>query len=347
MTNPVIQFAQSADGNRVAFHVLGTGPAIAMVFPYHVNHLTLNWRVPLHRGAMQFLARHFTVINLDLPGAGLSGGFQGQVTLASLSEAIDAVREAADVPSLGLVGMGAGGLIACHYAGSHHERVTRLVLIASGESEVNRQLLHLRQDAPEVEAEVRGGLLGGVGDKRNALPLADVARAALDRFRLAEWERLLQQEDLLAVADSVSQPALYFHASADHLVPLSAAGALVDRLGNAILRIVSAKSGMNVWRSRTAVEEIVQFLGAGFDSRPGHPPRRSPRAGSPAGLSGREIEVIRLLGVGRSNQQIADELFISLHTVSFHLRNIFAKTGSSNRTEAAAFAFQAGIVSKE
>ena len=36
-----------------------------MLFPYHVNHLTLNWRVPLHRGAMQFLARHFAVINLD------------------------------------------------------------------------------------------------------------------------------------------------------------------------------------------------------------------------------------------------------------------------------------------
>jgi len=54
-----------------------------MLFPYHVNHLTLNWRVPLHRGAMQFLARHFAVINLDFPGAGLSRPLDGDLSLAS------------------------------------------------------------------------------------------------------------------------------------------------------------------------------------------------------------------------------------------------------------------------
>ena len=53
------------DGGRIAFHVLGTGPGIAMLYPYHVNHIALNWRVPLHRAATNFLGRHLTVINLD------------------------------------------------------------------------------------------------------------------------------------------------------------------------------------------------------------------------------------------------------------------------------------------
>jgi hypothetical protein len=69
---PPVRGTAMADGGRAAFHVLGRGPAVAMLFPYHVNHLTLNWRVPLHRGAIEFLARHFTIINLDFRGAGLS-----------------------------------------------------------------------------------------------------------------------------------------------------------------------------------------------------------------------------------------------------------------------------------
>ncbi len=54
----------------------------------------------------------------------------------------------------------------------------------------------------------------------------------------------------------------------------------------------------------------------------------------PAGLSEREAEVLRLIASGKSNQQIADELVISVNTVIRHVSNIFAKTGAANRTEA-------------
>jgi pimeloyl-ACP methyl ester carboxylesterase len=55
------------------------------------------------------------------------------------------------------------------------------------------------------------------------------------------------------------------------------------------------------------------------------------------------VEVLRLIALGRSNQQIAAELVISLNTVLRHVSNIFVKTGSSNRTEAAAYAHRHGI----
>jgi NarL family two-component system response regulator LiaR len=73
---------------------------------------------------------------------------------------------------------------------------------------------------------------------------------------------------------------------------------------------------------------------------------RRARVVHPSGLSEREVEVLRLLAAGKSNQHIADELFISLNTVSHHLRNIFAKTGTVNRTEAASFAHQHGLTSE-
>lgn len=58
----------------------------------------------------------------------------------------------------------------------------------------------------------------------------------------------------------------------------------------------------------------------------------------PDRLSEREVEVLRLLALGKSNQELADSLFISLNTVARHVSNIFAKTGVANRTEAASYA---------
>jgi DNA-binding CsgD family transcriptional regulator len=61
-------------------------------------------------------------------------------------------------------------------------------------------------------------------------------------------------------------------------------------------------------------------------------------------LSPREVDVLRLIAAGKSNQEIADTLCISLNTVATHGRNSLAKTGSTNRTEAAAYAMRCGIL---
>ena len=62
--------------------------------------------------------------------------------------------------------------------------------------------------------------------------------------------------------------------------------------------------------------------------------------GRPDGLTARELEVLRLVAAGRSNPQIAAELFLSEKTVARHLSNIFGKTNVKSRTEAAAYAYQ-------
>ncbi|MDA1280758.1 MAG: LuxR C-terminal-related transcriptional regulator [Chloroflexi bacterium] len=58
----------------------------------------------------------------------------------------------------------------------------------------------------------------------------------------------------------------------------------------------------------------------------------------PAGLTRREVEVLRLLAAGRSNREIGDELVITHNTVITHVRHILEKTDSANRSEAGAFA---------
>lgn len=60
----------------------------------------------------------------------------------------------------------------------------------------------------------------------------------------------------------------------------------------------------------------------------------------PAGLTAREVEVLRLVAAGRTNRDIAEQLFISEKTVARHLTNLFTKIDAQSRTQAAAWAFR-------
>ena len=64
----------------------------------------------------------------------------------------------------------------------------------------------------------------------------------------------------------------------------------------------------------------------------------------PGGLTDREIDVLRLVAAGASNHQVATRLCLSEKTVARHLSNIFTKLDVGSRTEAAAFAFEHGLM---
>lgn len=61
-------------------------------------------------------------------------------------------------------------------------------------------------------------------------------------------------------------------------------------------------------------------------------------------LTEREMEVLLLVAQGKTNQDIADELFIALKTVKTHVSNILAKLDVQDRTQAVVYAFQNGLV---
>jgi NarL family two-component system response regulator LiaR len=64
-------------------------------------------------------------------------------------------------------------------------------------------------------------------------------------------------------------------------------------------------------------------------------------------LTGRELEVLKLIAKGSSNENIAGQLVISVGTVKGHVSNILSKLHLVDRTQAAAYAWQAGIVRRE
>lgn len=70
----------------------------------------------------------------------------------------------------------------------------------------------------------------------------------------------------------------------------------------------------------------------------------TPTTEAPAGLTGRELEVLALVAAGKANREIAAELVISEHTVRRHLQNIFTKADLTSRAAATAYAYEHGLV---
>ncbi|WP_246631481.1 helix-turn-helix transcriptional regulator [Pseudonocardia nigra] len=82
-------------------------------------------------------------------------------------------------------------------------------------------------------------------------------------------------------------------------------------------------------------------MGEQVDRRLG---RLAARSLDPAGLTRREREVLRLLAGGRTNRQIAQELFLSTRTVDMHVRNLLGKLGCSSRVVGARRAAELGLI---
>ena len=88
---------------------------------------------------------------------------------------------------------------------------------------------------------------------------------------------------------------------------------------------------------RVGMPALLDHIGGLRSKRPRTPPL-------PDGLTPREVEVLVLVSRGRSNREVASALSISEHTAANHVKSILRKTRCANRTEAASYAHERGLV---
>jgi len=138
----------------------------------------------------------------------------------------------------------------------------------------------------------------------------------------AAWERAAQPYRVAVAMMRAADAAMTAGDRDAAAQRLRRAAELADQLG---ARPLAEEIGLFGRNARLA-------LGAGRDDT-----IPAPR---PLGLTARESEVLRLVAAGRSNPEIAAELFISAKTASVHVSNILAKLGVSSRGEAAAAAYR-------
>jgi HD-GYP domain-containing protein (c-di-GMP phosphodiesterase class II) len=219
-----------------------------------------------------------------------------------------------------------------------------------------------------AEADVRvlrrAGLVHGLGrlgvsnailDKRGPLGASEWERVRLQPYLT---DRMLRQSDALA---PVARIAVQHRERLDGSgYPRGLCGAGISREA----RILAAADAYHAMREprphrreRSAVEAAAELRAdvragrhdaAAVEAVLGAAGHRVPRRREgPAGLTPREVEVLRLLARGLSNEEIAERLVISPKTVANHAEHIYAKIDASTRAAAGLFAMQHGLLPEE
>jgi DNA-binding NarL/FixJ family response regulator len=106
-----------------------------------------------------------------------------------------------------------------------------------------------------------------------------------------------------------------------------------DEIAAAIARVAAGEAMLDPGVQRRLLDRL-------DDSTP----TAVPTAPRPAGLTEREMEVLRLIASGLSNAEIAARLVVTEATVKTHVNRLFAKTGVRDRAQAVAYAYRAGLV---
>jgi LuxR family maltose regulon positive regulatory protein len=157
---------------------------------------------------------------------------------------------------------------------------------------------------------------------------------ALLAMVLSKMGEHLPAKDALILALSLAEPEGYQRIFLDEGEPMAA---LLENIENGDWRLEIGNS-----RMRNYVAKLLDDFSFPNPKPPTiHP---SPISNLQSPLSERELEVLRLIATGRSNQEIAGELVISLNTVKTHVKSILARLEVSNRTEAAARARELKII---
>jgi pimeloyl-ACP methyl ester carboxylesterase/DNA-binding CsgD family transcriptional regulator len=330
MEPPPVQYFTTRDGVSIAYSVSGAGRPLVIVGPV-LGGMAHLWR--FFPGWMEQLCARFLVMQHDLHGHGMSDrGLPDDYALGSDEKVIDALTDHLRFDRVILLGLSGVGHAAVRYAVARPDRVDALILLNT-QATLGMQSLFRDVAAENWDFFLRSMVPQTLGP--------EAARLWFESFREstnhADWLTRINvaaQSNIEAKLSLVSVPTLVLHSRELTVGSAEAVRKLASLVPGARLVTISGDGVMG--DAAEGIQAIERFLAEAAPTDA----RQDTYGG---GLSIREIEVLRLLSAGKSNQDIADELVISLNTVRRHVSNIFDKTGVANRAEAATYAARNGI----
>lgn len=345
---PTLNYARTRDGLTIAYTVVGRGPPLVWVSPVPMSNVIGMWRVPALRDAYEMLARRVRLIQYDGRGTGSS---QRDVDLDRLGlepmlDDLDAVVGNAGLERFALLGFYSSVAHALAYAARNPRRVTHLVLFGGSLRTLDamapaetQALVSLIERDWDLFAETAAHAWMGWAATDSGRPAAEAFRAAATPAVARATLEAARASDVSAEVANVVAPALVLHRQGAHQIPVEVSRRLADALPGGRLVVLDGDApALFLDDPEGDVALVADFV---TDAAPSPRDRPSPRR--PDTLTPRELDVLRLLGAGESNAEIAHRLGISIHTVERHAANLYRKIGARGRADAAAYAVRRGI----
>jgi len=342
---PRVQYVRTADGVSIAFWTLGDGPPFVYLSGGPWSHVELR-QVPECRRWYERLARIRTLVRYDMRGTGLSDRSVAGFSLDALVQDVEAVADRLGLERFALFGAADAGPVAVAYAARHPERVSRLILWCtmarwadSTRHSGDWQMLAELRD-PEWKLMADWCALGALGWSAGEIgrSSAEHLRASVTPEAMQAAQAAIMQFDVTDLLPQVQAPALVLYRRDIAWLPIETATELASRLPDARLTVLDGDSTAPYLGDTEAITSAIdEFL---CDSTA----RSLPADLHPDGLTARETEVLRLIAGGRTNDEIAAALVLSVRTVEQHIRNIYRKIHARGRADATAYTLTRGLL---
>jgi pimeloyl-ACP methyl ester carboxylesterase/DNA-binding CsgD family transcriptional regulator len=342
-----VRFCRGQDGARLAYAVHGSGPPLVVVSCW-LSHLQHDWQSPVWRHFLDQLGEFATVVRYDERGFGMSDWTVDDFSLEARVGDLEAILAATGLERFSLLGMSGGSAVAMAYAIAHPERVDRLILYGTvcgepiawspdawAEEETYRSMIRIgwaREDADFRRVFTKRFIPDATEEQMRWFD--DLQRMSTSPANAVASRIARQQVNIHGELHRITAPTLVLQATGDRATTFDNAVSVSSKIGGA--RLVSLESRNHILLAdepawRVFIDEVRAFL------EPEHRVHAERTSDRPAEeLSPRERDVLRLAAEGRTNDEIAVALTVSVRTVERHFSNTYAKLGLGGRVARAA-----------
>jgi class 3 adenylate cyclase/pimeloyl-ACP methyl ester carboxylesterase len=231
-----IKYCRSHDGVRLAYSLAGSGPPLVKSANW-INHLELDWELPLYRHMLTGLTKNHTLIRYDARGNGLSDWDSSELSIDAWVNDLEAVVSATGLDRFPIFGFSQGCAISIAYAVRNPDRVSRLILFggfATGRynraSTTPADLERFRAVATLMRfgwnsedptfRQMMTSQLMPTATKEQAQAFNEMQRKSLSAENAARHYETVCGFDIRDLLPQVSVPTLILHIRDDLMVPI-------------------------------------------------------------------------------------------------------------------------------